>query len=600
MVWKRAADLNGARTGHAAVWHDDQLYVFGGSLQNGASVPPARYNPATDTWTDLPNPPDLILGEVQAHSDGTLIWVFAPQGYFRSYNPTAGTWSAALPVWSWVERDSNAFSSTLDATGDLWVFGGLKTNVVRWDASAAQWVDEGTSSGEFAFTDSYAHGPSVLVNGWAYFAISVNQGLGGRGIGRLRLTDLYLEYLGTNGADLPMGDPGDFGHRVIALPGNQVAVPPYITQSDTRVKGTWIVDPATATYTQADIPDFPDTAVLSYAGHYVAITSLGDFWYVGGRDDASLQKTAQVSGWVENSTPNAPIPLTLIDDEVIDRAITNRAAWEFSDPDAGDSQSKYDLRYRLVGAPSWTTVSGTTPNSFHDFAGGSLAAGDYEWQVRTYDAQGLVGPYSSSEFFTAADRPGQPTITAPVNNASIPLPDQVVEWSAPGQDTYQLRRVADNAGAPNTAVIYQDTGEVNSSGARSRAVTFAVNNRVEHVQVRVKNDGLWSAWASVRVTVSYTQPAGARVTVTVDDQAGSLTVAMTNPTPVGDQPAASHHDVLIDDGDGHGMVRKARDVPAGSAWTYHRPRGGWDYAGRIAVITYGTNGTNGTTTITAP
>lgn len=216
-----------------------------------------------------------------------------------------------------------------------------------------------------------------------------------------------------------------------------------------------------------------------------------------------------------NVAPNAPTLTTPIGAAVIDRTATQRFDWDFSDPDAGDSQSAYDFRYR-IGAGAWTTVSGTSPNTYHDLAGGTLAAGDYEWQARTTDALGLVGPYSASGFFTAATPPATPSITDPVNGSTISLSTGSVTWSTPSQTSYQVRKVADSAGSPDTATVYYDSGEVVSVVARSQALTYPTNSRWEHIQVRIKSSGLWSAWASVRVQVSYTPPATPVATATAN------------------------------------------------------------------------------------
>lgn len=250
--------------------------------------------------------------------------------------------------------------------------------------------------------------------------------------------------------------------------------------------------------------------------------------------------------YINNSAPNAPILVTPIGGAILDLALTQRFDWDFSDPDTdpADTQSQYELRYKLVGAGSWTTVGPTaTPNTYHDFAGGTFAAGDYEWQARTYDALGLVGPWSASEFFTAASAPAAPSITAPANGSTISAGTGDVTWSAPAQSSYQVRKVADSAGSPDTATVYYDSGEVVSASLRTHALTFPVNSRWEHIQVRIKASGLWSSWASVRVQVSYT--VGPTPTVAVTAVGGSLTVAVTNPAPGASEPAISYNDIYI-------------------------------------------------------
>jgi hypothetical protein len=235
-----------------------------------------------------------------------------------------------------------------------------------------------------------------------------------------------------------------------------------------------------------------------------------------------------------NTTPNAPTSLSPAG-KTIDKDAAQRFSWAFSDPDTGDSQSAYDLRYRVVGTATWTTVSGGSPQ-YHDFAAGTFLAGDYEWQVRTTDNGGLVGPWSSSAFFTAASTPAGPSISDPINGGTIGSDPYTVHWTVSAQDAYQVRTVADSAGAPDTTTVYTDTGIVESSSARSRSVPFPVNGRAEHVQVRVRSAGLWSSWASVSVTVSYTKPAAPTVTETADSTVGTIAVTANHPAPSGSEP----------------------------------------------------------------
>lgn len=241
----------------------------------------------------------------------------------------------------------------------------------------------------------------------------------------------------------------------------------------------------------------------------------------------------------DNDTPNAPALVYPVDNQVFDRALAQTFDHTFSDPDVGDNQSQYELRYRLAGAGAWTeTLQFTTTESEHVFAANYFPAGDYEWQARTADAGGLYGPWSASAFFTAADVPATPTITAPTVGETISQESYPVEWTAPSQTHYQVRTVADNVGAPDTSIIYQDTGEVASVDVRSRLMSFLVKDRSEHVQVRIKSGGLWSLWASVLVDVAYIAPEIPTLIITNQPSNGRNFIAITNPPPGAGVPAA--------------------------------------------------------------
>lgn len=261
--------------------------------------------------------------------------------------------------------------------------------------------------------------------------------------------------------------------------------------------------------------------------------SLIEFIY---RDLVASPYNIKYSSISLNVAPNAPTLSSPVGGQVVDLAITQRASWVFSDPDAGDSQSAFDLQYRVVGAGSWTTVSSTTPNNYYDFAPSIFTAGNYEWQVRTYDALGVVGPYSASSFFTAANAPALPTITTPTSGATVSAAVSFT-WSAPSQTDFQVRKVADLAGSPDTGTIYYDSGDMVDAVARVLTLAFSVNGRYEHLQVRVKYAGLWSSWASVRVLASYTPPLTPTLVATPSDATGSIVIAITN-SPVNLLPAA--------------------------------------------------------------
>lgn len=70
-------------------------------------------------------------------------------------------------------------------------------------------------------------------------------------------------------------------------------------------------------------------------------------------------------------------------------------------PDVTIVQSAFDIQYRVIGAPGWTTVSSASTNRYYDFPVGTFTSNNYEWQVRNYNA-GVVGPFSASSTFTAA------------------------------------------------------------------------------------------------------------------------------------------------------------------------------------------------------
>lgn len=310
-------------------------------------------------------------------------------------------------------------------------------------------------------------------------------------------------------------------------------------------------------------------------------------------DNPSEWTTAQVALAPANVPPNAPV---LDDPGVINRNVTNRLSWTFSDDDPGDSQSEFTIEIREQGDTVLDVdVTTETTNTYYDLPGGTLAAGDFEFRVRTRDALGDQGPFSAWEPFEAADPPAGPTVTAPINDGTISTEESTVEWSAASQDAYQLRRLGDNGGSPDTDTVLFDTGQVNSSGARSRVVEFPTNDQTEHVQVRVLRNSLWSPYSTVRVDVDYTVPETPTAVLDVDTPDGAITVSATNPTPGAGVPDVESLRVFRrlvgDDGDG---IRLAINVPPSGEFVDWTVASGVAYEYRVQAM-----GDNGTSSLSA-
>lgn len=309
--------------------------------------------------------------------------------------------------------------------------------------------------------------------------------------------------------------------------------------------------------------------------------------YIDGLTDATTtsgQRAGDGQVVIEpaNQPPNAPILLAPADASTLDRNVSQRFDWDFSDPDAGDSQSAYNFRYRAVGAATWAETGWqSSTQTYHDVSGGTFADGtDYEWQAATKDAQGVEGPFSSSWFFTAGTAPTPPAITEPTNGGTFNQ-NQTVSWSTPDQDAYQIR-VMDGA------AVVSDTGTVTSSTARSASVEFPTNGVTRTIQLRISNGGLWSTWAEVTGTVSWLAPPAPTFTLAADDANGALGISISNPAPSGEEPAASYNDVFVDDGAGE--FRMATNVAPNGSVTYWLPKSGRDYSAAVRVRAIAENG----------
>ena len=102
-------------------------------------------------------------------------------------------------------------------------------------------------------------------------------------------------------------------------------------------------------------------------------------------DNEGQSDTCTATVTVTNNTPPANLNVTAI------TASSAVVSWN------GSGADSYDVRYRIVGAPTWTTVSGITTNT--TTLTGLISSENYEVQVRANCIGGSTA-YSASENFT--------------------------------------------------------------------------------------------------------------------------------------------------------------------------------------------------------
>ena len=256
---------------------------------------------------------------------------------------------------------------------------------------------------------------------------------------------------------------------VWVAPGNNGAA---ISSYDLRYKATgtslWtnVSDVTGLTYTAASL-----SAGTRYEAQVRATNSRGDSSY-------SVSGTGSTTA-AAPSTPSAP---------TVTAASTTSVTIVWVAPgNNGAAISSYDLRYRVVGAPSWTDVADITGLT-HTATSLSIGA-RYEAQVRATNSQG-DSSYSvsgtGSTTATTPSTPSAPTVTA-ASTTSV-----TIVWVAPGNNgaaisSYDLRyRVV---GAPS----WTDAADI--SGLTYTATSLSVGTRYE-AQVRATNSQGNSAYST--------------------------------------------------------------------------------------------------------
>lgn len=295
-------------------------------------------------------------------------------------------------------------------------------------------------------------------------------------------------------------------------------------------------------------------ASAHFADH-VAGGGAGGSSYVGGLT-GTITNTQGYTGAKYNGklvltydlVPNAPTLVAPFNNWNVDYTQPLTLHWGFSDPDAGDVQTRADIRWR-VGSAAWTEIdnasTGTTTtyvmpaNTWAAYSGQAV-----EWQVRTYDASG-AGPWGPSWFFSVWPTPplfeylDTPTITSPTPSVH----GQRVDGGTSA--AYRARVVNDVAGAPGTTIL-ADTGEVwLPDNPQPVDFTFFlpevayVNGTSYHILTLIESP-VWVPSAFVDsgpLVANVNAPLVPTLVLGAFDESGSVQITVTNPGSDPNPPA---------------------------------------------------------------
>ena len=501
------------------------------------------------------------------------------------------------------------------------------TVTVPADASVARiecWGAQGRNSGGLG---GYAKGDlpvtpgqSLLVTvGVTGTAIAAGGGASDVRQGGTSLTDRKIVSGGGGGGQYPYGSVGTSDYpgygAVGGAGGGQVGLSSYLygnASGGTQTSGG-AADPAGGTPGTFGSGGYGDAQeqTLTIGGYQWTYGGRGgDGWYggggaaypgagaggsgyVGGVANATMSTGVQSGDgqvtitWI-NTAPLAPtltVPAT-----GASVTVPPTLAWTFSDPDAGDMQTSADIRYRQSGTSTWTTLAAAvTTATTYTFGAGVITTGStWEWQVRTYDKTGTVGPWSSSSFFTAVDQPLAPTITAPTSGATLLDTPTTVTWTLPAgqsQTAFQVQRCSDATGT----VVYYDSGQTTSTAQTTTVPLDRVFGRSDTFRVRYLN-GVWSAWGTVAAVTNAGPPQPPLVVCTPDPATASVRVQITNPPQAPGYASAVSNDLWRTSPDGT-TVRIAKGLPVGATVTDWLPGAGTNV---YRATAYASNGATST------
>lgn len=171
--------------------------------------------------------------------------------------------------------------------------------------------------------------------------------------------------------------------------------------------------------------------------------------------------------------PSAPTISAPTDGQYIDAGSPLVVEWTFFSL-APVGQAGFDIQYQPVGGGSFTVITNPTAGPGNSFAisAGTFAPGtDYNIQVRTYDTDGDVSPWTASVVVHAVSIPSPPVISSPATGFAVSTTTFNVTWTVDSgavETMYQVRAYDEN----NVLVV--DSGELHSS-----RVNYATNPNFE-------------------------------------------------------------------------------------------------------------------------
>lgn len=252
--------------------------------------------------------------------------------------------------------------------------------------------------------------------------------------------------------------------------------------------------------------------------------------------------TGLTSAYVSSNTvqilapPNAPINLKTTPAGTIDRSLPVILSWTHNPVDSS-AQTKFEIRHREVGSPTWTTPAVVTSGT----SAWTLPADTYptatqvEWEVRTWGLHATASPWSASSTIPFSTRPDV-IIQTPGEGEVVGTTQGTVTWSfSDVEDSPQTAweaRLTD-LGTGGVLEVLSASGDATSATFTPRladggSYEFAVRGR--------EQTGLLSDWATVAVTVNYAPPPQATITALVwAQEQATVDIQFTVPAPTVDE-----------------------------------------------------------------
>lgn len=543
------------------------VYISGGYDGSSTALTALRtYNPTTKVYTTKASDPSSAGAGGRMRGAGstgpTTFTVAAGIAYnttgwlnARVYTISSNTWSAAFGNSGWFPDDFLGACSH-QGTGTMFFCGG--TMVINGGSSTLAAIM--TTSGTFTQkanlpSGRYCHSVTVesSANNGVYHIVS------GYDPNSNLVTTHYAYTASSNTYATKAAFPIATTQASGAMLGGIYAQP--ILMGGAVASGTndhvYTYAPTTNTWTTQ--PSLPQQRYAPVAAAPVQNYA----WSFGGTYPFNPDK--EVFRLVVSNPPNAPTNLTPAASGTFDPSLAKTFSWTFSDPDAGDIQSAYAIKFQDISAgtaaqwwnattQAWqaTEVFNTSTSASVTIPANSFTLGDtYQWQVATIDTLGpTTGPYSAAQLVSATTAPTTAVLGPIGTMTGTTSVGQPIYWSYNGATAQAFYRVkvftaaTVNAGGfnPETSVAtLYDSGQVASAATSLYLPVSLADNGDYYAYVKVAAAGPnWSAWARHEFFTNYTAPLGGAVRLgqTVEYVYQQLTTQVGRPVPDVDADAA--------------------------------------------------------------
>lgn len=205
-------------------------------------------------------------------------------------------------------------------------------------------------------------------------------------------------------------------------------------------------------------------------------------WYVAGTDTQGTSSQTEVFTVSTTAALSDAMPVSPMDTLVnSDAPVT--FAWSVSNAN-NPLQTGADLEYSTDGGSTWAQIGHADGNVRSlEVAAGVMPGGSIQWRVRSYNIDGVAGPWSTPASFYYIGAPAAPIVSA------TEVPFTTVTWTAAGQQAYEV-------------IIDGVSSGIQFGTGKSYTVPEPLIDGGHSVQVRVQGIyGLWSAAGATNITV---------------------------------------------------------------------------------------------------